>query len=147
MSRRRTWSAAEVTLKACLGVGAVAALAVAFLVMVPGARTALAPLQVLPAVEIGDYAILAILLAVVGGAQLAALLAMTRRHPDAGLLAAGAGFCALLWTFAHLSFAPNGPLPAVLQTLGCLELGCLLILLGVVRPRAERVVSDPGRRR
>jgi len=75
-----------------------------------------------------------VLFLVVGGSQAFASIACAVRWPWAPAAIAVAGFSCLIWIFVQMIFIPFSPLQAVYFILGLLELGLLLLALGVAHP-------------
>jgi hypothetical protein len=81
-----------------------------------------------------SYLIPGLTLAVVlGGVHLAALVLVKLRNRFAMLMAAAAGYAALIWIFIQMILIPFSFLQAVYFGAGLLELGLVLLLLGVHR--------------
>lgn len=90
----------------------------------------------------GSFLIPGVILAVVlGGLHAWAAVEMLRQAPWALLLAAAAGYATLIWIFVQMMFIPFSMLQAVYFAAGALELGLVLLVLGVMPTRA------PGRSR
>lgn len=75
-----------------------------------------------------------ILAMVLGGVHLVAFVMVLRHHRRAGLGSAAAGFAALIWSFVQMVFIPFSVLQAVYFVAGMVEIGLVLLGLGVVRP-------------
>ncbi|MFJ6114233.1 hypothetical protein ACIQC8_08990 [Agrococcus sediminis] len=81
-----------------------------------------------------SYLLPGIVLAVVlGGMHLVACIMVLRRQPHADLAAVAAGFAALIWIFVQMVFIPFSVLQAVYFGAGLLEIGLVLLQLGVLR--------------
>lgn len=79
-----------------------------------------------------SYLVPGLTLAVVlGGVHLAAFTFVKLRHRFATLVAAAAGYAALIWIFVQMILIPFSFLQAVYFGAGLLELGLVLLLLGV----------------
>jgi hypothetical protein len=95
-----------------------------------------------------------ILLVVIGGLHVAAWLLALGRSRFALLAAAVAGFATLIWVFVELVVIPFSPLQVLYEALAIVELGAVLVGLGllapVLRPSGEPVAAalpDRGRSR
>jgi hypothetical protein len=81
-----------------------------------------------------SYLVPGLTLAVVlGGVHLAAFVFVKLRNRLAMLMAAAAGYAALIWIFVQMILIPFSFLQAVYFAAGLLELGLVLLLLGVHR--------------
>jgi hypothetical protein len=113
--------------------GALSALAGAVLAV--AANGAGVPLKYLGNSPFRSYAVPGFMLGVVvGGTQLAAAIALLRRHRMALLLSAIAGFGMLIWIFVELAIIRQYSwLQSAYFALGALELILVLTLLGIWR--------------
>jgi hypothetical protein len=75
-----------------------------------------------------------VLILLVGGPQAFASIGCGVRWPWASAACAAAGFSCLIWIFVQMIYIPFSPLQAVYFVLGMLELGLLLIGMGVLHP-------------
>jgi hypothetical protein len=74
------------------------------------------------------------LILLVGGPQAVASIGCGVRWPWAPVACAAAGFSCLVWIFVQMIYIRFSPLQAVYFTLGMLELGLLLLGMGVLHP-------------
>lgn len=88
-----------------------------------------------------------VLLIVVGGSQAIASVACAVRWPWAPAAIAVAGFSCLIWIFVQMIFIPFSPLQAAYFVLGLLELGLLLLALGVLHPAGVLRTGPPAEHR
>lgn len=72
-----------------------------------------------------------LLVAVVGGIHLAALLMLKRRTRFSVFASAAAGIALLVWIFVQMAIVPFNALQAVYFTAGIVEIGLVLIMLGL----------------
>lgn len=80
-----------------------------------------------------------VLAGVVGGIHALAFALLLRGRPMALLTAAAAAYAILIWIFVQMVLIPFSWLQAVYFAAGALELGLVLLLLGLVRqPRRSR---------
>lgn len=88
------------------------------------------------------------LIVLVAGSQALAFFAVLRHAGRAAFLAAAAGFACLIWIFIQMVFIPFSPLQAVYFTAGMLELGLVLVHLGVLdfEPYPRRSTATSARR-
>jgi hypothetical protein len=92
------------------------------------------PLEYLQGSPFDSYLLPGLALAIVlGGIHLVAFVLVIRRHPRALFVAAAAGYAALIWIFVQMVFIPFSFLQALYFAAGLLELGLVLLLLGVHR--------------
>jgi hypothetical protein len=92
------------------------------------------PTEYLEGSPFDSYLIPGVALAVIlGGIHLIAFVLVLRRHPRALFAAAAAGFAALIWIFVQMIVLPFCFLQAVYFAAGLLELGLVLLALGVQR--------------
>lgn len=75
-----------------------------------------------------------VLILLVGGPQAFASVACGVRWPWASAAIAAAGFSCLVWIFVQMIFIPFSPLQAIYFVFGLLELGLLLLAMGVLHP-------------
>jgi hypothetical protein len=107
----------------------------------PTLATALSPpSEYLEGSPFDSYLIPGLALALVlGGVHLIAFVLVLRRHPFALFAVAAAGYAALIWIFVQMIVIPFSVLQAVYFAAGLLELGLVLLMLGVHRAgRADR---------
>lgn len=83
-----------------------------------------------------------ILTVVVGGMHAWAFVELLRRAPWSMFLAAAAGYATLIWIFVQMMFIPFSVLQVVYFAAGALELGLVLLALGVVPLRAHSRSSE-----
>lgn len=94
-----------------------------------------------PGEELADspfdsYVLPGVVLAVVlGGVHVLAFAMLSRRMPRALFWSAAAGFATLIWIFVQMIFIPFSVLQAVYFVLGLVELGFVMLLLGLLRRR------------
>jgi hypothetical protein len=79
-----------------------------------------------------------LLLVVIGGFHAAAFVAGLRRSPWAPLAAAAAAIALLTWIFVQMIWIPFSPLQAVYEVVAMVELGLVLVQLGVLDVVASR---------
>ncbi|GAA4355425.1 hypothetical protein [Microbacterium rhizosphaerae] len=75
-----------------------------------------------------------VLMLLVGGPQAVASIGCGVRWPWAPAACAAAGFSCLIWIFVQMIYIPFSPLQAVYFAFGMLELGLLLLGMGVLHP-------------
>ena len=87
---------------------------------------------------------------VLGGLNVIAFLLLLQRRPSALFAAATAGYAALIWIFVQMMVIPFSVLQAVYFMAGAVELGLVLLHLGLLpitsprKPRSARSrVSTP----
>ncbi|MEV1128555.1 hypothetical protein [Agromyces sp. NPDC049794] len=84
----------------------------------------------------GSYVLPGVVLAVVlGGLHVLAFAMLSRRMPRALFWSAAAGFATLIWIFVQMIFIPFSVLQAVYFVLGLVELGFVMLVLGLLRRR------------
>jgi hypothetical protein len=74
------------------------------------------------------------LIVLVGGLQAFAAVMCWVRWPWASAACAVAGFSCLVWIFVQMMYMPFSPLQAVYFALGLLELGLVLLGMGILPP-------------
>ncbi|WP_243695458.1 hypothetical protein [Agromyces protaetiae] len=80
-----------------------------------------------------SYLVPGIILALgLGGVHVAAFVALLRRVPAALFIAAATGYVTLIWIFVQMIIIPFSFLQAMYFAAGCLELGFVLLLLGLL---------------
>lgn len=140
----------RVLLLVLMGFGAVSAIA-GFLFLGPGGAVGW-PLDFLEGTPFDSYVWPAvILLVLVGGTQLLAFVLILRRRASALFWSAVAGFGMVIWIVAEqlLFHVPDVSgewillpiLQVVYSALGLVELGCVLVLLGLFDPVHTRAVQ------
>lgn len=89
----------------------------------------------------------AALIVLVSGTHALAFFAVLRHAGRAAFLASAAGFACLIWIFIQMVFIPFSPLQAVYFLAGMLELGLVLVQLGVLdfEPYPRRSTALPRR--
>ena len=91
------------------------------------------PVEYLDASPFSSYLVPGLVLALVlGGIHVLAFLMLQRRRPSALLLSAAAGYAALIWIFVQMTVIPFSVLQAVYFIAGAVELGLVLLLLGLL---------------
>ena len=80
-----------------------------------------------------------------------AFILLRRRRPSALLASAAAGFAALIWIFVQMMLIPFSFLQAVYFIAGAVELGLVMLLLGLLpitpAPTARRRPAEAQRGR
>ncbi|WP_353987511.1 hypothetical protein [Ruicaihuangia caeni] len=84
---------------------------------------------------------------VLGGVHALAFVLLLRRRPAALFAGAAAGYAALIWIFVQMTVIPFSVLQAVYFAAGAIELGLVLLVLGLLpigssRRRSERSESS-----
>jgi len=142
--------ATRVTLLAVEAFVAVTALAGGIALMlgalIPDLSTAITPpAEYLDGSPFTSYLVPGLVLALVlGGVHAIAFVLLLRRRPSALLAAAVAGYAALIWIFVQMMVIPFSFLQAVYFMAGAVELGLVLLLLGLLpitsppKPRSAR---------
>jgi hypothetical protein len=83
----------------------------------------------------GSYLVPGLVLALVlGGVHLVAFVLLARRHPRALLAAVVAGYAAVIWIVVQMTIIPFSVLQAVYVAMGLVEIGLVLLALGILRP-------------
>jgi hypothetical protein len=96
------------------------------------------PAEYLEGSPFDSYLVPGLALAVVlGGIHLVAFVLVFRTAPFAAFAAAAAGYAALIWIFVQMIVIPFSFLQAVYFAAGLLELGLVLLALGVHRRGRE----------
>lgn len=104
------------------------------------------PVEYLGGSPFTSYLIPGLLLAgLLGGIHIVAFVAVLRRHPLGSVLSAAAAYATLIWIFVQTVYIPFSFLQAVYFAAGLLELGLVLLMLGLLSRDAEGLA--PGRRR
>lgn len=75
-----------------------------------------------------------VLALVLGGVHLVAFVLLARRHPRALLATVVAGYAAVIWIVVQMTIIPFSVLQAIYVAAGLLEIGLVLLALGVLRP-------------
>ena len=97
-----------------------------------------------------SYLVPGLTLAVVlGGVHILAFIQLERRLPWALFVSAAAGYTTLIWIFVQMVYIPFSFLQLTYFAIGLLEVGLVLLMLGVHRrlgprrhPATERVAED-----
>ena len=146
MDEQRAGRGIRITLMVATGFVAVTALAggVALVVgsLAPDLATVLSPpAEYLEGSPFGSYLVPGLVLGLVlGGVHVVAFVLLARRHPRALLAAVVAGYAAVIWIVVQMTIIPFSPLQAVYVVMGLVEIGLVLLALGVLRPdRVGRV--------
>ena len=84
-----------------------------------------------------------VLALVLGGLNVIAFVLLLQRRPSALFAAATAGYAALIWIFMQMMVIPFSVLQAVYFMAGAVELGLVLLLLGLLPITSTR---SPARR-
>lgn len=110
-------------------------------VIVPSLTSVLTPpVEYLDGTPFSSYLIPGIVLAVVvAGTQAIAFAMELRRHPWADAATAVAGFAVLVWIFVQMVFIPFSFLQAAYFLTGLLEVGLVMVRLGLFAPVPEPV--------
>lgn len=91
------------------------------------------PIEYLDGSPFASYLIPGLLLAgLLGGIHIVAFVAVLRRHPLDAVLSAAAAFATLIWIFVQTVYIPFSFLQAVYFAAGLLELGLVLLMLGIL---------------
>jgi len=100
------------------------------------------PAEYLEGSPFSSYLVPGLVLALVlGGANAIAFVLLMQRRPSALFAAATAGYAALIWIFVQMMIIPFSVLQAVYFMAGAVELGLVLLLLGLLP-----ITSRPKRR-
>jgi hypothetical protein len=120
--------------------------------LIPGLSIAITPpIDYLEGSPFSSYLVPGLVLAVVlGGIHSVAFVLLLRRRPSACFAAATAGYAALIWIFVQMMVIPFSFLQAVYFIAGTVELGLVMLLLGLLpirrspepRPVRSRVRKD-----
>ena len=108
--------------------------------LVPDLATVLSPpVEYLEGSLFSSYLVPALVLALVlGGIHALAFVLLLRRRPSALLASAAAGYAALIWIFVQMMLIPFSFLQAVYFIAGTVELGLVMLLLGLLPVTASR---------
>ena len=114
--------------------------------MIPDLSTVITPpAEYLEGSPFTSYLVPGLVLALVlGGVHAIAFGLLLRRRPSALFAAAAAGYAALIWIFVQMMVIPFSFLQAVYFMAGAVELGLVLLLLGLLpitsppKPRSAR---------
>ena len=110
--------------------------------LIPDLSTAITPpAEYLDGSPFTSYLVPGLVLALVlGGVHAIAFVLLLRRRPSALFAAAVAGYAALIWIFVQMMVIPFSFLQAVYFMAGTVELGLVLLLLGLLpfTSRAKR---------
>jgi len=146
MDEQRAGRGIRITLMVATGFVAVTALAGGTALVVgslaPDLATVLSPpAEYLEGSPFGSYLVPGLVLGLVlGGVHLVAFVLLARRHPRALLAAVVAGYAAVIWIVVQMTIIPFSPLQAVYVVMGLVEIGLVLLALGILRPdRTGRV--------
>lgn len=106
----------------------------------PNLSTALIPpREYLEGSPFNSYLVPGLTLALLlGGMHLLAFVLVKQRRPFSMLSAAAAGYAAMIWIFVQMILIPFSFLQAVYFAAGLLELGLVLLMLGVHRAGEQR---------
>jgi hypothetical protein len=121
--------------------------------LVPDLATVLSPpVEYLEGSAFSSYLVPGLALALVlGGIHTLAFILLRRRRPSALLASAAAGFAALIWIFVQMMLIPFSFLQAVYFIAGAVELGLVMLLLGLLpitpAPTARRRPAEAQRGR
>jgi hypothetical protein len=103
------------------------------------------PTEYLEGSPFSSYLVPGLVLALVlGGLNVIAFVLLLQRRPSALFAAATAGYAALIWIFVQMMVIPFSVLQAVYFMAGAVELGLVLLLLGLLpissprKPRSAR---------
>lgn len=135
MDTRRATRITLLVVEAFVAVTAVAGgLALMVGALVPGLATAITPpVEYLEGSVFSSYLIPGLTLALVlGGIHAMAFVLLSRRRPSALLVSAAAGYAALIWIFVQMMLIPFSFLQAVYFIAGAVELGLVMLLLGLL---------------
>lgn len=93
------------------------------------------PAEYLAGSPFDSYLVPGLVLALVlGGVHLIAFLLLARRRPRALLATVVAGYAAVIWIVVQMTIIPFSVLQAIYVAAGLLEIGLVLLALGVLRP-------------
>jgi hypothetical protein len=135
MDTRRTTRITLLVVEAFVAVTAFAGgIALMLGALVPDLATVLSPpVEYLEGSAFSSYLIPGLMLAVVlGGIQAIAFVLLSRRRRSALLASAAAGYAALIWIFVQMMLIPFSFLQAVYFIAGAVELGLVMLLLGLL---------------
>jgi hypothetical protein len=103
------------------------------------------PTEYLEGSPFSSYLVPGLVLALVlGGLNVIAFVLLLQRRPSALFAAATAGYAALIWIFVQMMVIPFSVLQAVYFMAGAVELGLVMLLLGLLpiasspKPRSAR---------
>lgn len=117
----------------------------AMLMLGPSESVMVPPRRLLEAVGLHDWLIPGMLLAVVvGGSHALAFDAALRRRTSAALATAFAAFALLVWIFVETVLIPWSALQAAYFAIGLAEMAMVLIGLGVLAERTDRLQRPPN---
>ena len=102
--------------------------------LIPGLSAAITPpAEYLENSPFSSYLVPGMVLALVlGGIHAIAFVLLLRRRPSALFAAAAAGYAALIWIFVQMMVIPFSFLQAVYFMAGAVELGLVLLFLGLL---------------
>ena len=102
--------------------------------LIPGLSAAITPpAEYLENSPFSSYLVPGMVLALVlGGVHAIAFVLLLRRRPSALFAAAAAGYAALIWIFVQMMVIPFSVLQAVYFMAGTVELGLVLLFLGLL---------------
>jgi hypothetical protein len=91
------------------------------------------PVEMLEGSPFSSYLVPGVVLALVlGGVHAVAFVLLQRRRPSALLMGAAAGYAALIWIFVQMTIIPFSVLQAAYFIAGAVELGLVMLLLGLL---------------
>lgn len=135
MDTKRSTRITLLVVEAFVAVTAIAGgLALMIGALAPDLATVLSPpVQYLEGSLFSSYLVPGLALALVlGGIHALAFILLLRRRPSALLASAAAGFAALIWIFVQMMVIPFSFLQAVYFIAGAVELGLVMLLLGLL---------------
>lgn len=135
MDTKRSTRITLLVVEAFVAVTAIAGgLALMIGALVPDLATVLSPpVEYLEGSLFSSYLVPGLALALVlGGIHALAFILLLRRRPSALLASAAAGFAALIWIFVQMMVIPFSFLQAVYFIAGAVELGLVMLLLGLL---------------
>ncbi|WP_173923520.1 hypothetical protein [Agromyces sp. Marseille-P2726] len=102
--------------------------------IVPDLASAITPpAEYLEGSPFSSYLVPGLVLALVlGGVHAVAFVLLLRRRPSALFVSAAAGYAALIWIFVQMMVIPFSFLQAVYFMAGAVELGLVMLLLGLL---------------
>ena len=102
--------------------------------LIPDLSTVITPpAEYLEGSPFSSYLVPGLVLALVlGGVNVIAFLLLLRRRPSALFAAATAGYAGLIWIFVQMMVIPFSVLQAVYFMAGAVELGLVMLLLGLL---------------
>ena len=102
--------------------------------LLPGFASVITPpTEYLEGSPFSSYLVPGLVLALVlGGVNAIAFVLLLRRRPSASFAAAAAGYAALIWIFVQMTVIPFSLLQAVYFIAGAVELGLVMLRLGLL---------------